>query len=131
MLTYKKYMKDFMGDMLEIIVEPELDYDEKEMDVLRQKHIGRSVMVSAFVLKKLRGEPKGIQQVLEECNLWPVGGVNLVCDHCFGKIKDNFEKFNCCAQKIISIQLDFCEQQSLLKEPIVRKGHIFELYPNS
>ncbi|RIB19325.1 hypothetical protein C2G38_1922798, partial [Gigaspora rosea] len=74
MLTYKKYMKDFMGDMLEIIVEPELDYDEKEMvqithdecyfytndgqrriwtqedeDVLRQKHIGRSVMVSAFV----------------------------------------------------------------------------------
>ncbi|KAF0512020.1 hypothetical protein F8M41_018079 [Gigaspora margarita] len=60
--------------MLEIIVEPELEYDEKESvqithdecyfyandeqrriwtqedkDVLRSKHIGRSVMVSAFV----------------------------------------------------------------------------------
>ncbi|CAG8486586.1 8750_t:CDS:2 [Dentiscutata erythropus] len=86
MFKYKKGMKDFTGDMLEVIVEPELEYGEKESvqvthdechfyandgqrriwtredeDVLRSKHMGRSVMVSAFVCPCHR-----LLQLLEE-----------------------------------------------------------------
>ncbi|CAG8812023.1 9055_t:CDS:2, partial [Dentiscutata erythropus] len=46
MFTYKKYMKEFVGDMLKIIVQLEL---EKNEDILCSKHIGHSVIVSAFV----------------------------------------------------------------------------------
>lgn len=74
MFTYKKYMKDFSGDNLDQIVEPILNSNEKEHvmvthdechfysndgrktvwvldeeNVLRPKHIGRSIMVSDFL----------------------------------------------------------------------------------
>ncbi|CAG8594657.1 12932_t:CDS:2 [Gigaspora margarita] len=206
MFKYKKNMKDFTSDMLEIIVEPELKYAEKELvqvthnkyhfyanngqrriwtredeDILHSKHIGHSVMVSAFVcpchgllqlseekfsanlhvkyrdtfvvrsvqedgywksehmvfcldqstnynaiaenalvasrmnkgprgkqpimhdgwyideyeekqdqkitfledhpVEKLRGQPKGIQQILEECNLWPAGRISCIYNY--------------------------------------------------
>jgi hypothetical protein len=74
MFEYKKSMKDFDGDMLDIVLEPQLKSGEKELvqvthdechfyandgqrriwirkdeDILRSKHIGRSIMVSAFL----------------------------------------------------------------------------------
>ena len=74
MFMYRKYMKDFDGDMLEIVSEPQLKPGEKELvqvthdechfyandgqrriwtrkdeDILRPKHMGRSIMVSAFL----------------------------------------------------------------------------------
>jgi hypothetical protein len=74
MFEYKKYMKDFDGDMLDIVLEPQLKSGNKELvqvthdechfyandgqrkiwtiedeDILRSKHIGRSIMVSAFL----------------------------------------------------------------------------------
>jgi hypothetical protein len=74
MFVYKESMKDFDGDMLDIILEPQLKLGEKELvqvthdechfyandgqrkiwmrkdeDILRSKHLGRSIMVSAFI----------------------------------------------------------------------------------
>ncbi|CAB4473945.1 unnamed protein product [Rhizophagus irregularis] len=74
MFEYRKSMKDFDGDMLDVILEPQLKPGEKELvqvthdechfyandgqqkiwiredeDILRSKHIGRSIMVSAFL----------------------------------------------------------------------------------
>jgi hypothetical protein len=73
MFEYKKSMKEFDGDMLDIVLEPQLKAEEKELvqithdechfymndgqrkiwinkdeDILRSKHIGCSIMVSAF-----------------------------------------------------------------------------------
>jgi hypothetical protein len=74
MFEYRKSMKDFDGDMLDVVLEPQLKPGEKELvqithdechfyandeqqkiwiredeDILRSKHIGRSIMVSAFL----------------------------------------------------------------------------------
>ena len=74
MFVYKESMKDFDGDMLDIILEPQIKPGEKEFvqvthdechfyandgqrriwmredeDILRSKHIGCSIMVSAFL----------------------------------------------------------------------------------
>src|SRR5207253_2652946 len=73
MFEYKRYMKDFDGDMLNITLEPYLElkkefvqvtHDEchfyandgqrriwiqEKDDILRSKHMGRSIMVSAFL----------------------------------------------------------------------------------
>ena len=74
MFEYKKSMKEFDGDMLDIVLEPQLKAEEKELvqithdecyfyandgqqkiwinkdeDILRSKYIGRSIMVSAFL----------------------------------------------------------------------------------
>ncbi|KAF0360606.1 hypothetical protein F8M41_014310 [Gigaspora margarita] len=70
---------------------------EQYIDEYEEKHDQKMVFLNNYPVKKLRGEPKGIQQVLEEYNIWPVEGVNLVCDHCSGKIKDDIEELNCCA----------------------------------
>ena len=34
---------------------------------------------------KLKGQPKGIKQVLKERNLWPTKGIHLTCEQCSGK----------------------------------------------
>jgi hypothetical protein len=79
---------------------------------------------------KLKGQPKGIKQVLKERNLWPTEGIRLMCEQCSGKHDDvNPERINCCARRIMSLQPDFCEQRSILEEAIIKKGHIFERYP--
>ncbi|PKY46319.1 hypothetical protein RhiirA4_320161 [Rhizophagus irregularis] len=273
MFEYKKSMKDFDGDMLDVVLEPQLKPEEKEIvqvthdechfyandgqrkiwmkkdeDILRSKHIGRSIMVSAFlcpchgllqlsdeqlqvnphiehkeavVLRSiqsdgywksehmldqlvhqaipifeilhpgctgvfcfdqstnhnamagdalvatkmnlspggkqpkmrdgwyineygekciqsmifpnnhhLKGQPKGIKQVLKERNLWPMREIRLTCEQCSGKCDDvNLERVDCCARRIMSLQPDFCEQRSILEEAIIKADHIFERYP--
>ncbi|PKC07749.1 hypothetical protein RhiirA5_479009 [Rhizophagus irregularis] len=69
---------------------------------------------------KLKGQQKGIKQVLKERNLWPTKGIRLMCEQCSGKHDDiNPERIDCY----------FCEQRSILEEAIIKKGHIFERYP--
>ncbi len=71
---YKESMKDFNNDILDIILEPQLKLGEKELvqvthdkchfyandrqrkiwmrkdeDILRSKHLGYSIMISAFI----------------------------------------------------------------------------------
>jgi hypothetical protein len=74
MFEYKKSMKDFDGDILDVVLEPQFKPEEKELvqvthdechfyandgqqkiwmkkdeDILRSKHMRRSIMVSAFL----------------------------------------------------------------------------------
>ncbi|UZO06126.1 uncharacterized protein OCT59_026457 [Rhizophagus irregularis] len=249
MFEYQRLMKDFDGDMMDIVSEPQLKLGDKELvqithdechfyandgqrriwmredeDILCSKHQGRSIMVSAFLClyhgllqlsdeqmrenphikskeafilrsvqtdgywksehmldqlvhqaipifeilhpgcvgvfcfdqstnhnamaadaliavrmnlspggaqPKMRdGKPKGIKQVLTECNIWPEKGIRLMCEQCSGKQDDIVsERLDCCARRIMSLQPDFCEQRSILKEAIIKAGHIFERYP--
>jgi hypothetical protein len=82
-----------------------------------------------YPVAKLRGQPKGIKQVLRECNLWPAKGLHLTCKQCSRKYEDDPERMNCCARQIISLQPDFSEQQSLLEEAVIKGGYILERYP--
>ena len=51
-----------------------------------------------YPVMRLRGQPKGIKQVLGEHNLWPEQGVCLVCEQCSGKHDDvDLKRVNCCA----------------------------------
>ncbi|CAB4383188.1 unnamed protein product [Rhizophagus irregularis] len=80
---------------------------------------------------KLKEKPKGIiKQVLTEHNLWPEKSIRLMCEQCSGKQDDNIdlERLDCCARRIMSLQPDFCEQQSILEEALIKAGHIFECY---
>ena len=53
-----------------------------------------------------------------------------MCKECFKKDADNdLIRLDCCARQIISLQPDFLEQKSVLKEVTIRLGHIFERYP--
>lgn len=59
---------------------------------------------------KLKGKPKGIKQVLKECNLWPNKGIRLICKQCSEKQDDvNPDRSNCCTRRIILLQHNFCE----------------------
>ncbi|GES73012.1 hypothetical protein GLOIN_2v1785920 [Rhizophagus clarus] len=79
---------------------------------------------------QLKGQPKGIKQVLKERNLWPMKEIRLTCEQCSEKCDDiNLEKLDYCTRKIMSLQLDFCEQWLMLEEAITKTGHIFERYP--
>ncbi|CAG8716576.1 21856_t:CDS:2 [Rhizophagus irregularis] len=58
MFKYQRLMKDFNSDMMNIVSEPQLKPGDKELqriwmredeDILRSKHQGRSIMVSAFL----------------------------------------------------------------------------------
>ena len=74
MFGYKKFMKEFEGDILDVVLEPELNPGEKELvqvthdkchfyandgrwrvwvgeeeSILRSKHLGRSIIVSGFL----------------------------------------------------------------------------------
>ena len=79
---------------------------------------------------QLKGQPKGIKQILKERNLWPTNGIHLTCEQCSRK-RDNAnpERLDCCARRIMSLQPDFQEQRSILEEAIIKAGHIFERYP--
>ena len=58
----------------------------------------------------LKGQPKGIKQVLKEHNLWPMEKICLTCEQCSGKCDDvNLKRVDCCARRIMSLQSDFCE----------------------
>ncbi len=79
---------------------------------------------------QLKGQPKGLKQVLKERNLWPTKGTRLMCGQYSGKYDDvDSERLDCCARRIISLQPDFCEQRSILEEAIIKANHIFERYP--
>ena len=76
---------------------------------------------------QLKGQPKGIKQVLKERNLWPTKGIRLMCEQCSGKHDDvDLKRVNCCAWRIMSLQPDFCEQMSILEETIIKVGYICE-----
>ncbi|CAG8569074.1 14925_t:CDS:2 [Cetraspora pellucida] len=142
MFKYKIYIKDFVDNMLKIVIKPELESDKRKLVQVihdesfmyqchgllqlseeqfwinshikyKEAYVLHSVQANtenALVTMRINKgprdtkhkmcnkKPKGIQQVLEKHNLWPVKDVNLVCDQCSKKGDDDFEELNCCAQ---------------------------------
>jgi len=72
-------------------------------------------------------ELKEMKQVLIERGLWK-DGLNADCQLCKNKIED-MNRIDCCARRIISLQLDFLSQKSELEEVILEAGHKCIFYP--
>lgn len=70
----------------------------------------------------LRGEPKGMRQVLIERGLWRQGLSGKCSKGCQGRT-------DCCALAILQNQPDFLEQKSRLEEIIIARGHKVIFYP--
>jgi hypothetical protein len=68
---------------------------------------------------------KGMKQILVERGLWPESSKLLACcnDGC------KADTTNCCAEKILSLQPDFCAQKSLIAKTIEAAGHHCIFYP--
>jgi hypothetical protein len=75
---------------------------------------------------KLRGQPKGIEQVLRERGLWKK--MNLKCKLCMAKEKDD-SRVDCCAVRVMSLQPDFLAQKPGLVEVIENAGHLCIFLP--
>ncbi|CAB4485052.1 unnamed protein product [Rhizophagus irregularis] len=60
------------------------------------------------------GHPKGIKLVLEERGLWKKG-LKRICSECKIHLPT---KNNCCAVRILFLQLDFAAQRPLIQEII-------------
>src|SRR3954454_6251458 len=69
----------------------------------------------------LRGEPKGIEWILKERNLWQ-NNLMLDCQACQKK-EFNPNIINCCARRLLGNQIDFLEQKGLIQQEIESRGH--------
>ncbi|CAG8668510.1 23675_t:CDS:2 [Cetraspora pellucida] len=175
MFEYKKNMKEFDSDMLDIVIEPQLRQSKKEYiqvmhdethfyandecqriwvkedeSILHSKHIECSIIVSAFLclyygLLQLSDEQLQMNPEAKQKEAYVIHSVQkddenkksqlMVFSNIYYKQElreelkkndDKLERSNCCTQKIIESQPDFCEQRSLLEEAVLNAGHIFE-----
>jgi hypothetical protein len=78
--------------------------------------------------EKLRGQPKGIKQVLIERGKWPPEGLILECKDCKEKIQDE-SRISCCARQVLSLEPDFLAQRGAIEELIKKAGHECIFYP--
>src|SRR5947207_8290244 len=77
---------------------------------------------------KLRGQPKGLKQILQERGKWPNGRLKLECKECKEK-KGDENRINCCARRVMSLEPDFLAQKGAIAEIIERAGHKSIFYP--
>ncbi|CAK5282859.1 unnamed protein product [Mycena citricolor] len=70
---------------------------------------------------KLRGKPKGMQQVLKERGLCRQGLIMKCANQC------DVDATDCCAWRILDLQPDFAEQKSLVQEIIENAGVLVPL----
>ena len=99
------------------------------IDKYGEKHIQLMIFSNDHPVVQLRRKPKGIKQVLLECNLWLMKKICLVCEKCSEKhINEKSRRFDCCVQRIMFLQPNFLEQRSLLEEAVVNANHILERY---
>ena len=68
-------------------------------------------------------QPKGMKQVLQERGLW-INGLLMKC-----REKCSIGSTTCCAKRILEIQPDFQEQDSLIQEVINAAGHLCIFLP--
>ena len=68
---------------------------------------------------------KGMEQIIKERGLWPVGGLNAQCEgfKCVQGCTD------CCCRRLLFSQPDFMAQKSQLEEYIISHRHICDFYP--
>ena len=74
------------------------------------------------------GQPKGMRQVLIERGLWRKWLV-MQCRKDGTGEKCKAEAIDCCARRILDLQLDFQEQKSLVQEVIEAAGHLCIFLP--
>ena len=73
----------------------------------------------------LRGWFKGMENVIQEQQLWPAKGLNAQCEG----FKCVPGKTDCCCCCLLFTQPDFIAQKSHLEELITSHGHICDFYP--
>lgn len=74
---------------------------------------------------RISGQPKGIQIVLEERELWPEAGLYL---DCIARKEQHFGN-QCCARQVLAQQPDFIAQKGRVQEMGEGKGHLILFYP--
>lgn len=76
-------------------------------------------------------EPKGLQIVLEERNLWPKVGLYLDCTQRKTVTKEERKHSGdrCCARWVLSQQSDFQAQKGRVQEVVEARGHLVLFYP--
>ena len=64
-----------------------------------ERCVQQMIFPDDYPVAKLKGQPKGIKQILEERNLWPTRGIHLACERCSRKSDgdDDSEELDCCA----------------------------------
>lgn len=87
----------------------------------------KMVFPDDYEIEHLRGQPKGIRQVLQDRGLWREG-LKRLCPLCKSGNKDD-ERNSCCAERILGLQPDFKAQKSLLEEIATEEGQIIIFYP--
>ncbi|CAG8776118.1 24439_t:CDS:1, partial [Dentiscutata erythropus] len=70
-----------------------------------------------YKIPELRGEPKGLQEILKERKLWR-DGMKLKCK---GGCEEG--SINCCARTAMANQPDFKAQRGKLEEAIILANH--------
>lgn len=80
---------------------------------------------------KWRGLPtqKGCKRILQECSLWPEGGMRHDCKGKKCKKDRSHIRYLCCARRLLSVQPDFLEQKSRLQDEIEKRGHLCLFFP--
>ena len=68
---------------------------------------------------------KGMETIIREWSLWPVGGLLAQCEG----FKCEAGRTDCCCRRLLFCQPDFCAQKSHLEEFITSRGHICDFYP--
>lgn len=95
----------------------------------------RMIFPADYPDARLRGQPKGIKQVLLERGLWRDQNSDgtkfrLSCPKGSGATGCDPEKMgNCCAVRLLQSQPDFQNQRGRLEEEINRSGHLVIFYP--
>ncbi|RPB06967.1 hypothetical protein P167DRAFT_477251, partial [Morchella conica CCBAS932] len=78
-----------------------------------------------------RGQPKGLQKVLEERGIWPKECLYLDCTSRRTPLGEKIphQKPSCCSRMLLSQQPDFLEQKGRVQEIVEAKGHMLLFYP--
>ena len=93
-------------------------------DTIFNGQVQTMVFPSDYPDEILRGKPKGMKVILQECDLWNLG-LKAFCE----KSDILLENPRCCARHILAAQEDFRNQKPLLQEIIEGLGHKVIFYP--
>jgi hypothetical protein len=96
---------------------------------MRNGSFGRENMSQDFYFLEdhptMAGWFKGMETIIRERSLWPAGGLLAQCEG----FKCEAGRTDCCCQRLLFCQPDFCAQKSHLEEFITSCGHICDFYP--
>jgi hypothetical protein len=68
---------------------------------------------------------KGMEEIIRERGLWPADGLPAQCPG----FRCPLGRTDCCCRRLLYMQPDFSNQQSLLQELVESRGHLCDFYP--